>query len=43
MGKQRSDGVELFRCLSMFVIVLYHTWCHGIFGPDEGMMNLQAW
>jgi len=43
MGKQRSDGVELFRCLSMFVIVLYHTWCHGIFGPDNGMMNLQAW
>ncbi len=43
MGKQRLDGVELFRCLSMFVIVLYHTWVHGIFGPDKGMMNLQSW
>ncbi len=30
MAKERDGGVEIFRCILMFVIVLHHACCHGV-------------
>lgn len=39
----RRPEVELFRCVLMFLIVLYHAYMHGIFGPEHSIARKTWW
>jgi len=39
----RSGGVELFRCILMFLIVLYHSWYYGLFGYEHGAYPIYSY
>ncbi len=37
---KRNPSIEMFRCVVMFMIVLYHCWVHGIYKEDHSWWSL---
>lgn len=41
--KQRSPGIEILRCLLMFLIVLFHNWMYGAYAAQSGDGPIVWW